>query len=136
MQLQHTDHLVGTATPAAKAVLSRAAGGDAFGRDLRTQMEKATAMTTSKEAQVREAANQLISVAFVKPLLAQIHQNPFRGDLFHGGQGEEAFQGHLDTLLADRVAQRMNSGLSEAIYKSFLRNSTTTLSSSGVDRAG
>ena len=137
MQLQRADNLAGIGSPAATAALMRAGGGgDAFGRGLRTQMEKATAPAATRQEQVREAANQLVAVAFVKPLLEQIHQSPLRGDLFHGGQGEEAFQGHLDTLLADRIAQRMSTGLADAIYKSMQRGSTGSLSSKGFERAG
>ncbi len=138
MQLPRIDNLAGvTPLPAATIAASKAGrGGDAFGRDLRTQLEKAAAPAQSRQEQVREAANQLVSVAFVKPLLAQIRKNPLRNDLFHGGMGEDTFQEHLDTLLADRVASRMNSSLADSIYKKFLGAQGSSQPAGGLDRAG
>ncbi|MFP4143726.1 MAG: hypothetical protein ACOCTI_03245 [Phycisphaeraceae bacterium] len=68
--------------------------------------------------QAREAAEQLVATAFIKPLLQQVRNDPFKSDLFHGGQGEEAFGQRLDTILADRMVQRMNFPLVDTIAKS------------------
>ena len=83
---------------------------DRFTDVLRTSIEKRNAI---------DAANQLVSMAFLKPLLAQARQSPFKSDLFSGGQGEAAFQQQLDTILADRMAQRVNYSIGEAVYKQF-----------------
>ena len=71
----------------------------------------------AKEKQLKDAANQLVSVAFIKPMMAQMRQSPFKNEMFHGGQGETVFQEHLDTVMADRIAGRTNYSLADAIYR-------------------
>jgi Rod binding domain-containing protein len=56
------------------------------------------------------AARQLVSTAFVQPMLAQMRDDPFRSDLFHGGFAEDAFAQQLETQLADRITQKLSSG--------------------------
>lgn len=65
--------------------------------------------------QARTAAEQFVATAFVVPMLAQMRNDPFRSDLFHGGFAEDAFQGQLDTILADRMTQRADLPLVDSI---------------------
>lgn len=67
----------------------------------------------------REAAQDLVSIAFLLPLLKQARQDPFRSDLFHGGQGEEIFGAQLDEKIAGRMAQSMKLPLADAVYRQF-----------------
>ena len=92
---------------------------DRFTDVLRTSIETHNALRQTQEKDLRDAANQLVSMAFLKPLLAQARQSPFKSDMFSGGQGEAAFQQQLDTILADRMAQRVNYSIGEAVYKQF-----------------
>ncbi len=89
-----------------------------FVETLRTSLEKQT-QQGSREERIKAAANQLVSVAFIKPLMAQVRQSPFKNEMFSGGQGAEIFQDHLDTLLADRMTQRTSYSIADAVYRKF-----------------
>lgn len=69
--------------------------------------------------EVREAAEGLVSVAFVLPMMKMMREEPFKTDLFHGGQGEEMFAARLDEQLADRMTRGMNLPVVEAVYERF-----------------
>ncbi len=67
--------------------------------------------------ELRRAAQQLVASAFVVPLLEQMREDPFKSELFHGGFAEDAFSQQLDTILSDRIAQRQNLPLADAVYR-------------------
>lgn len=83
-----------------------------------------------------EAAQQFVSTALVLPMLKQMRDTTFKSDLFHGGQGEDAFGPQLDQILSDRIVQRMSTpqkisasgsvtqgmGLVDAVYKQIIRS--------------
>lgn len=71
-----------------------------------------------QDKQVREAADQLVATTFILPLLEQIRSDPFKSELFHGGFAEDAFGQQLDTILADRIAQRTGGAIADAVYRS------------------
>jgi Rod binding domain-containing protein len=60
------------------------------------------------EAEARTHAEQLVGFALFLPLLKQARESPFRTELFHGGQGEQAFGGQMDQILAERMSKRAN----------------------------
>ena len=64
----------------------------------------------------REAARDLVATAFITPLLKMIRSDPFKSDLFHGGQGEEAFGAMLDQSIAPGLADQVAPGLVDSIY--------------------
>lgn len=107
-----------TARPAAAS--AKPQGG--FGELMRVSFDRAAGAAGTRSEQLRSAANQLVSVAFIKPLMAQMHESPFKSELFHGGQGEAMFQEHLDTVLADRITERANLPIAEAIYQRIARH--------------
>ena len=72
-----------------------------------------------REDETREAADQLVATAFVLPLLQQVRDDPFKSDLFHGGQGEEIFGQQLDVLMAERITKSAGFGLSDALVRQF-----------------
>jgi len=71
---------------------------------------------------VREAAEQLVGIALIKPLLEQARENPFKTELFHGGPGEEAFGAQLDQHLADRMAKRAGGSIVDAVMNRWNQN--------------
>jgi len=105
------------APPASPSAAVRAGQATGFEDFMRVSFDRYGSASESRDQQAKNAANQLLSVAFIKPMLAQMHQSPFKSELFHGGQGEKVFQEHLDTVLADRIATRMNVSLGDAIYR-------------------
>lgn len=70
-----------------------------------------------------EAAQQLVSIALVQPVLTQMRRDPFRTELFHGGFAEDAFGARLDSILAERITQRSNLPLVDAIARTLGRHS-------------
>ncbi|MEX0777201.1 MAG: rod-binding protein [Phycisphaeraceae bacterium] len=74
--------------------------------------------------QAREAARQLVSIALIQPVLTKAHEDPFKTEMFHGGQGEAMFQQQLDTILADRITHRANFPLVDAVYQQITRQQT------------
>jgi len=63
-----------------------------------------------RQSDVREFARQFLSSALVRPIFQQMHESPWKSELFHGGFAEDTFNGMLDTHLADRVVRSLDSG--------------------------
>ena len=59
---------------------------------------------TQDPAVTRQAAEQLASELFFKPLLQEMRKFPLRGELADGGQTESVFGEQLDERFADAVA--------------------------------
>jgi hypothetical protein len=83
--------------------------------------------TAQTKARVREAAEQFVASAFLLPMFAQMQKDPFRSDLMHGGFAEDAWQGQLNTILADRIAKRGNSPLVETIVDRMMEQYTARI---------
>ena len=69
---------------------------------------------------IRELAEKLVADSFVRPLLAQIQNDPFRTELFHGGFAEDVFADQLDTILADRMTHKANFPIVDTIHRTFM----------------
>ena len=80
----------------------------------------------SNQDEVRQAAQSLVAIGFVQPLLAQARQDPFRTDLFHGGFAEDAFGAQLDTILAEQITNRADMPLVESVYRHIAGNGQTS----------
>ncbi len=75
----------------------------------------------TREEMVRSTAEELVATALVKPLLEQLRNDPFKADLFDGGQAEEAFGAQMDTVLADRMVQGMRLTVVEGVYRTLMQ---------------
>ena len=104
------------AAPSARGVTHRP-----FEDLLRVSFEKASDAARSPKQTMHDLANQFVSIAFIKPMLAEARKSPFQSDLFHGGLGEQMFQEHLDTVIADRIAKRTNMPLADAVVKHLIK---------------
>ena len=62
-------------------------------------------------AVIRQAASQMVSELFFKPLLAELRSSPFAAEFAHGGQTEAVFGEQLDERIADAVANADRGGL-------------------------
>lgn len=69
--------------------------------------------------ELREKAQNLIGQTFYGTLLKQMHDSPFKSDLFSGGRGGQAFSGVLDQTLAQRMSAKMGERLTRPIVKKF-----------------
>ena len=64
---------------------------------------------------VQKQAQKLVADAFYGTLMRQMHNSPFKSELFSGGRGGEAFQSLLDQRLSDHMAAATNNPLVHAI---------------------
>lgn len=83
-------------------------------------MDAAPAGKSSSEIG-RERVGELVGSIFYGQLLRQMNQSSLRSDLFHGGRGEEAFQGQLVQHLGERIGRSKNEPVSNAIHRSMQR---------------
>ncbi len=65
----------------------------------------------------RKVAEDLVATTFLAPLLSMLREDPFKSDLFHGGQGEELFGARLDEVIGDRITRAANFPIVEAVYR-------------------
>lgn len=127
-------------SPDAKVQVAAASNGSAsnFRTALLEQIKSSStedAKVTSTSDKAHKAAQQFVSSALILPLLKQMRSSTFKSDLFHGGQGEDAFGPQLDQILSDRIVKRMSTpeklsasgsatqsmGLVDAVYKQIMR---------------
>jgi hypothetical protein len=58
-----------------------------------------------------------VSQTFYGTILKQMHNSPFKSELFEGGRGGQAFGGLMDQHLADRMARSGNNKLVNGIVR-------------------
>ncbi len=68
-----------------------------------------------------EATRTLVGSVFYGTLLKTMRESEMKGEIGHGGRGEEAFGAQLDAMLAERAGQATHGGVAGAIYKSLAR---------------
>jgi len=73
------------------------------------------------EKQIEQLANQFVSIAFIKPMMEQMRNSPFKSEMFSGGSGGDMFQQQLDTVISDRISQRANFPIAKAVYDTLMR---------------
>ena len=69
----------------------------------------------TQHQKIQKQAQKLVADAFYGTLMRQMHDSPFKSDLFSGGRGGEAFQGLLDQKLSDHMAAATHNPLVHAI---------------------
>ena len=94
---------------------ARSAGG--FTSLLTASSDAARSAGKTREQQVRESVEQLVSSAFILPLMNELRDQPLDSDLFGGGFAEDSFRQQLDTILADRMVSGGNFPLVEVIHE-------------------
>lgn len=73
------------------------------------------------ESRAREAAEQLVSIALVQPLLAQLRNGNHMAPPFAPSQGEKQFQGVLDAQVAQRITRASGFGLVDRLTEVLLK---------------
>ncbi len=81
--------------------------------------------------EAQKAAQQIVGYALYMPMLKQMRNDPFKSDLMHGGFGEDAFANQFDQLIADRLAERSNHGLADAMVRRMTAAQTPELNTRG-----
>jgi Rod binding domain-containing protein len=68
---------------------------------------------------LEKLARDLVGQTFFGTLLKQMHDSPFKSDLFGGGRGEQAFSPLYDQHLAQRMTRGAGDKLVRPIVKKF-----------------
>ena len=69
-----------------------------------------------------KTAQKWVGQTFFGTILKQMHNSPFKSELWSGGRGGEAFSSLYDQHLAERMARGAGRGLSNAIVKHIERS--------------
>lgn len=69
------------------------------------------------EQEARQAAQQLVASAFLQPMLKQMRESGFKTEYFDNGPGQDAFNQQLHTALADRMVERMDLPVVDAVTR-------------------
>jgi Rod binding domain-containing protein len=71
----------------------------------------------SEDGQLREVFNQFIGETFYGQMLKAMRQTVPEPAYFHGGRAEEAFQGQLDQVLAQKMSESTASSFTQAMFE-------------------
>ena len=70
--------------------------------------------------QLREAFGDFVGQTFFSQLLAEMRKSVNKSEYFHGGQGEEIFQGQMDQVLAERLRDSTAEQFSGPMFELFM----------------
>ena len=82
----------------------------------------ATASTERRKVMLRQAVDEMVGVTFFGEMLKMARNARLKGDIGHGGRGEEIFGAQRDQELARRAGAGMKNSLSETIYNRLVKN--------------
>ena len=71
-----------------------------------------------------KTAQKWVGQTFFGTLLKQMHESPFKSELWSGGRGGEAFSTLYDQHLAERMARSSGRPLANSIVKHILKGKT------------
>ncbi len=97
------------AVPEATAIGASASTTEAF-REALTKVDPA-----ERRQKATEAATQLVSTAFILPVLEDMQEGIFRSDMFAANTAEKRFAPLLNQRIADSIATASNFPLVEAL---------------------
>jgi peptidoglycan hydrolase FlgJ len=67
---------------------------------------------------VRDRVGEFVGGVFYGTLFRQMQESKLKGKYFHGGRGEEAFQGQLNLELAKKLGRAKNNPVTDRLTKS------------------
>lgn len=86
--------------------------------------EMMTTPAPSKDARLeklREMAGKVVGEAFFGTLLRTMRNSKLKGEIGHGGRGEEVFEAQLHGIYAERMGTARRQPLVEAIYRAYAK---------------
>ncbi len=78
-----------------------------------------TAGEGTKPGELREAFDQFVGESFYGMLFKTMRQSVGKSAYFHGGRGEEVFQGQLDQMLSEKMSKASASSFSDPMFELF-----------------
>ena len=88
-----------------------------------TSIKQQEPMDPAKKELVK-TAQKWVGQTFFGTILKQMHNSPFKSELWSGGRGGEAFSTLYDQHLAERMARGAGRGLANSIVKHIERSAT------------
>jgi hypothetical protein len=70
------------------------------------------------DASLRRRVGEFVGNVFYGTLIRQMNASSLKGKYFHGGRGEEIFQGQLGMEIAKRLGRAPDDPVSENLYRS------------------
>ncbi|HZZ43230.1 MAG TPA: rod-binding protein [Tepidisphaeraceae bacterium] len=97
----------------------------------------------SPHAQLVAQTQKWVAQTFYGTILKQMHNSPFKSEIFDGGRGGEAFSGLMDQHLAERMAKGGNNKLVKTIVRRIearaayakQKNGKPNINASKIDRS-
>ena len=68
---------------------------------------------------LREKFNEAFGTVFYTQMVKAMRQGVGKTAYLHGGMGEDMFQGQLDSVLVEKLAQQPNPGWNDALFQRF-----------------
>lgn len=65
---------------------------------------------------LRETVGQVVGAMSFGAMLKQMRNSPLKGEIGHGGRGEDVFSAQLHQELAERAGTRQDGGLADAVF--------------------
>ncbi len=81
-----------------------------------------TAKDDDPTKQAREAAQELVAVTFVQPILKQLRESNHAAEPFGPTDGEKQFQSMHDAVLSQRIVKASNVPLVDRLAADLLKN--------------
>ena len=78
-----------------------------------------TGAALADQTQVRQKFDAFVGQAFYGQLLKEMHKTVGKSAYFNGGQAEQAFQGQLDQVLAEKMSQNNASQFTGPMFELF-----------------
>ncbi len=73
----------------------------------------------TSDQKLETVARQLVGSTFFGTLLKQMHDSPFKSEIFSGGRGEQAFSPLMDQQMIERMSRGAGDKLVKKIVKQF-----------------
>lgn len=83
------------------------------------------------EQEMRKAAAEFASV-FITQMLSVMNDTVVKGELGHGGKGEETFQSMINEQYARQIAYQDSTGLTEMVYQALKKKTEETVTPAQV----
>jgi flagellar protein FlgJ len=70
--------------------------------------------------ELREAFHDFVGQSFFRQVLSQMRKTVEKPAYFHGGMGEDLFQGQLDEVLVEHLSDATGETFSQPMYELFM----------------
>lgn len=92
---------------------------DATYRRLESASESAPAKSDADNEKLRETFGQFVGETFFTQMLNAMRSTLGKPAYFHGGRAEEVFQGQLDQVLSEKLAESSSARFSDPMFELF-----------------